>query len=56
MKIKFIYLFISSFLFISCQPNRLDIALELAGENRAEMEKVLAHYEDNEEATKLPVS
>ena len=49
MKIKFIYLFISSFLFISCQPNRLDIALELAGENRAEMEKVLAHYEDDEE-------
>ena len=27
----------------SCQPDRLNTALELAGENRAELEKVLAH-------------
>ena len=32
---------------ISCQPDRLDIALELAGENRAELEKVLAHYKND---------
>ena len=33
----------------SCQPDRLNTALELAGENRAELEKVLAHYEGDEE-------
>ena len=35
------------FLCVSCQPNRLDTVLELAGENRAELEKVLAHYKDD---------
>ena len=35
------------FLCVSCQPDRLDTALELAGENRAELEKVLAHYKND---------
>ena len=47
MKTVYYYICIL-FLCASCQPNRLDIALELAGENRAELEKVLAHYEDDE--------
>ena len=38
---------ISFCLFTSCQPDRLDTALELAGENRAELEKVLAHYKND---------
>ena len=48
MKTAYYYICIL-FLCVSCQPDRLDTALELAGENRAELEKVLAHYEDDEE-------
>lgn len=47
---KFIRFFsLTLFLCASCQPNRptLDQALELAGDNRPELEKVLAHYRQN---------
>jgi hypothetical protein len=44
--------------FMSCQPNnkKLDFALEYAGKNRAELEKVLLHYKGNplkEKATRF---
>jgi len=36
--------------FFSCnRSNRLDLALEIAGENRVEVEKVLNHYKENSE-------
>jgi hypothetical protein len=41
---------ISLTLFISCAspaPDRLSMALRFAGENRGELEKVLAHYQDD---------
>jgi hypothetical protein len=41
---------ISLILFISCAspaPDRLSMALRFAGENRGELEKVLAHYRDD---------
>ncbi len=38
-------------LFVSCsgQDSRLEQALDFAGENRSELEKVLEHYEDSPE-------
>ena len=33
----------------SSHDSRLEFALELAGENRTELEKVLKHYEDDPE-------
>ncbi len=42
---------ITLILFVSCQSvtdKRLNNALELAGKNRPELEKVLAHYQDDE--------
>ena len=36
-------------LLTACQPkDRLDVALEYAGDNRAELEKVLEHYRGDE--------
>ena len=45
MKAK-IYIFTLLLFCLACsQPNRLELALEAAGENRAELEKVLTHFQ-----------
>jgi hypothetical protein len=36
-----------SVLFLSCKRTDLECALQLAGENRQELEKVLGHYSQN---------
>ena len=60
---KTIFLFLICLTFISCQFNKHDPALhqalELAGENREELEKVLKHYEEDSlklEAAKFLIS
>lgn len=40
----FLFSFLTILLLGSCRKSRLDMALEAAGENRAELEKVLTHY------------
>ncbi|GHT10598.1 hypothetical protein FACS189426_11080 [Bacteroidia bacterium] len=48
MKSSLFILLLSSVLLLGCsQSSRLEQALEFAGENRAELEKVLAHYSQN---------
>ena len=51
---QFLLLFLSSILLASCnQPSPLKQALNAAGDNRAELEKVLVHYESEDDAQKL---
>lgn len=40
------------FLFVSTDNKELEIALDLAKENRSELENVLEHYKDNQEKLK----
>jgi hypothetical protein len=47
MKNILLILLTSVWLFSCTQPSRLEQALQFAGENRAELEKVLAHYSQN---------
>ncbi|MFW6275168.1 MAG: hypothetical protein ACOC2M_00880 [bacterium] len=50
--IRKLLFFAGSFILISCnfsKENKLESALELAGENRAELQKVLDHYSQNPE-------
>ena len=50
MRIRRIYIIVFSILLGACSRNRqLDIALEFAGDNRMELEKVLEHYKDSGE-------
>ncbi len=51
MKIINISLFVLAVCLIACNPN-LDSALEQAGENREEMEKVLEHFKDDPDTLK----
>lgn len=46
-KNKWIKLVLAGMLAVACQDSPLDVTLEWAGDNRAELEKVLVHYADD---------
>jgi hypothetical protein len=48
MVCRFIYLFLFITLVTACSHSQLEHALRSAGDNRAELEKILAHYKDDE--------
>ncbi|MFV0588252.1 hypothetical protein [Bacteroides reticulotermitis] len=50
---NFIYLIAFYLLYTGCSKNEVQVALDYAGTNRAELEKVLAYYKDPKDSLKL---